>query len=171
MKSILPKSFFKHKSPKKKPKNIPIPRFPSRPKTAVVQKCELCGEEAGKDHRCSKGSKNNKNRFVGLRTYYNISGKKVHDQQTQTPVEFYPKILKFREELEALFFNTKINKMKKPYNSKSNDQVLPTINRSVRPDGKRNLSFKELVANRRESQSRVDSSRVVLLQKSATRKK
>lgn len=39
-----------------------------------------------------------KKQLIGVRTYYNLSGKKVHDQSTQTPTSFYPKIAKIRAE-------------------------------------------------------------------------
>lgn len=39
-----------------------------------------------------------RHRPPGVRTYYNLSGRRVHDQQSQTPVEFYPKILRIRAE-------------------------------------------------------------------------
>ncbi|OMJ82159.1 hypothetical protein SteCoe_17237 [Stentor coeruleus] len=58
-----------------------------------LKKCERCGEDDGGNHVCKNllSYSQIKRTVVGLRTYYNLAGKKVHDQATQTPPSFYEK--------------------------------------------------------------------------------
>ena len=99
---MLPKGLnLKKKLPKKKPK-LPSKIVRKTIKKPPRRKCSKCGEDDLPGHECKKEDPVPiRKKPVGLRTYYNIAGKKVHDQQTQTPVEMYPKILQIRADLEA----------------------------------------------------------------------
>ena len=68
------------------------------PRSRVLKKCEKCGESEVTGHACKNlnNSYSLRRKIVGLRTYYNICGKKVHDQSTQTPPSFYEKSPKKR---------------------------------------------------------------------------
>lgn len=63
------------------------------PRARLLKKCERCGENEVNGHVCKSVnlSFNTLRKVIGLRTYYNICGKKVHDQATQTPPSFYEK--------------------------------------------------------------------------------
>ena len=103
LKVILPKHLAPKKKKGKKPKN-PLPKVVKKPQVVVKKplkkKCTRCGEEEGPTHQC-KVEEPVKRKVVGVETYYNLHGKRVHDQQTQTPVEFYPKILQIRADHQA----------------------------------------------------------------------
>ncbi|CAG9316427.1 unnamed protein product [Blepharisma stoltei] len=60
------------------------------------QKCKKCGEEMQPGHQCKvqDAPPPPKKAPIGLRTYYNLAGKRVHDQATQTPLSLYPKAAK-----------------------------------------------------------------------------
>ena len=108
MKKVLPKHLLTKKKPvKKRQKSAQRPArrvsTTANAKKAVKKKCRHCGNDEVPGHQCkTEEAPPPKRRMVGIRTYYNLSGKKVHDQQTQTPVEFYPKIIQIRAENEAL---------------------------------------------------------------------
>ena len=58
----------------------------------LTKKCGKCGEEDLHGHFCKIFEVTAQRRkIVGIRTYYNITGKRVHDQETQTPPSFYEK--------------------------------------------------------------------------------
>jgi ribosomal protein L32 len=84
----------KQEKPKKKPvqiKNVYLPKQ----KPAQKKKCPKCGEEEVAGHVCKvveAAPPPPKRKIVGLRTYYNLAGKRVHDQATQTPPGLYPKL-------------------------------------------------------------------------------
>lgn len=71
-------------------KNINIPKYKTLPK----KKCPKCGEEETMGHICKNAEPPQppKRKIIGLRTYYNLAGKRVHDQATQTPPALYPKL-------------------------------------------------------------------------------
>lgn len=68
------------------------------PRHRSIKKCEKCGDNEVSGHFCKilNNSCTLRRKIVGLRTYYNICGKKVHDQETQTPPSFYEKSPKKR---------------------------------------------------------------------------
>ena len=78
-------------------------------KIVPKKKCKTCGSDDIPGHTCKQELPVVKRRPVGLRTYYNLSGKKVHDQQTQTPDEFYPKIVQIRAENEAFMISHSVS--------------------------------------------------------------
>ena len=88
----------KEKISKKKP--LPARNFNMiRPKLLQKKKCPKCGEEEGPSHICKPAEPAPpppKKKVIGLRTYYNLAGKRVHDQATQTPPGFYQKLLNRR---------------------------------------------------------------------------
>ena len=89
-KKILPPS-------KKKPVSNKIQYIP-KPKFFPRKKCGKCGENELPGHTCKIEAPPPpvRRKPIGLRTYYNISGKRVHDQATQTPPALYPKLFSRR---------------------------------------------------------------------------
>lgn len=84
---------------KKKPpqaKNFYVPK--PKPKPVPKKKCGKCGEDELPGHVCKvvEAPPPPKKKVIGLRTYYNLAGKRVHDQATQTPPALYPKIFSRR---------------------------------------------------------------------------
>ena len=55
----------------------------------IVKKCKKCNQIEEVGHICKvKRAFSVKQKVIGLRTYYNIAGKRIHDQATQTPHSF-----------------------------------------------------------------------------------
>ena len=97
LKSLIPAAVKKKHNlvSKKKPsKNIYFPK----PKIQPKKKCAKCGEEEVLGHVCKvfEAPPPPKKKVIGLRTYYNLAGKRVHDQATQTPPALYPKLFSRR---------------------------------------------------------------------------
>ena len=74
-------------------RNLPIPRPRSfKEDSKELPKCQKCGEPDLPGHQCARTvpkqvirtSSRLYNKQVGLNTYFNAAGKKVHDQATQT---------------------------------------------------------------------------------------
>jgi len=76
-------------------KRASIKLQPQPPQSA--KKCPECGESASKGHLCNPPQPPPApaplppRKPIGVKTYYNKFGKKVHDQITQTPASFYAK--------------------------------------------------------------------------------
>ena len=96
LKNLLPVAVQKKKpavAPKKRiifNKNIAMPKPKIQPQK---RKCGKCGEDEVLGHVCKivEAPPPPKKKIIGVRTYYNLAGKRVHDQATQTPVSLYPK--------------------------------------------------------------------------------
>ena len=57
-----------------------------------LRKCSRCNEDEVQGHVCrGMDAPSPRRKAVGIKTYYNIAGKRVHDQATQTPPSFYEK--------------------------------------------------------------------------------
>ena len=97
LKKLLPANIVKKKEKISKKKPLPSRNFNMiRPKLLQKKKCQKCGEEEGPSHVCKPvepAPPPPKKKPIGLRTYYNLAGKRVHDQATQTPPGFYQKLL------------------------------------------------------------------------------
>ena len=101
LKDYIPSLSLKKKpKPKSKPKPAPQPRVMRQP---TRKKCNKCGQDELPGHTCPEAPPPPKRKPVGIRTYYNIAGKRVHDQATQTPLSFYPKMAKIRAETQGDF--------------------------------------------------------------------
>jgi DNA-directed RNA polymerase subunit M/transcription elongation factor TFIIS len=96
LKKLLPSNVAKKKEKILKKKPLPGRNFQMiRPKLLPKKKCPKCGEEEVQNHICKSAEPAPpppKKKIVGLRTYYNLAGKRVHDQATQTPPNLYPKL-------------------------------------------------------------------------------
>ena len=77
-------------------KKTPCLNKPLHMPKAYPKKCEKCGEDEGVRHFCKANCPGPIKKVIGIRTYYNLAGKKVHDQATQTPPSFYEKVPKRR---------------------------------------------------------------------------
>lgn len=102
------------KEPKPKQRSLPRPRvgpgmkktspkFQLRTPTQMSRKCPECGEAMTLRHTCNPSQPappplhmppaalnlSYTRKSIGVRTYYNRFGKRVHDQSTQTPAAFY----------------------------------------------------------------------------------
>ena len=95
LKKYLPSNLQKKKEKINKKKPLPGKNFNMiRSKLLPKKKCPKCGDEEAPGHVCKvqePAPPPPKKKVIGLRTYYNLSGKRVHDQATQTPANFYPK--------------------------------------------------------------------------------
>jgi hypothetical protein len=87
----LPKTTLRNREPLKPQLKTPL---------KSLKKCPECREILMKNHVCSlpqppppvlPPSSSIKRKIIGVKTYYNRFGKKVHDQITQTPASFYSK--------------------------------------------------------------------------------
>lgn len=95
LKNLLPVPMVVKKKPAQMPKkrivfnkNLNLPKA----KVAIKKKCQKCGEDEGPGHACKiEAPPPPKKKVIGIRTYYNLAGKRVHDQATQTPPGLYPK--------------------------------------------------------------------------------
>ena len=100
LKKLLPVNVAKKKEKGTKKKTLPSRNFQViRQKLLPKKKCGKCGEDEGVGHVCKPpepAPPPPKKKVVGLRTYYNLAGKRVHDQATQTPPGFYPKLFSRR---------------------------------------------------------------------------
>ena len=76
-------------------KNIAIPRSKILP---PKKKCSKCGDDELPGHVCKtvEAPPPPKKKIIGVKTYYNLAGKRVHDQATQTPISLYPKVFSRR---------------------------------------------------------------------------
>jgi hypothetical protein len=120
------------------------------PRHKSVKKCEKCGGEETTGHNCkfNNFSCSSRRKIVGLRTYYNICGKKVHDQATQTPPSFYEKSPKKRymSSLDPLPLDSTLS-IYEEIDSQSRARFLPglqTTRQSSRMDSKFSESPKKL---------------------------
>lgn len=120
-----------------KPANT-ISRPMPRPK---AKKCPDCGKDLLMNHRCvakpAPAEKQvkpasafvQKRPVIGVKTYYNLVGKRVHDQMTQTPASFYLnyKLTKQREKeartTRAPLIGTLSSNM--PFNAQLLDSLQP----------------------------------------------
>lgn len=100
LKKLLPANVAKKKDKVMKKKPLPTRNFQAaRQKLLPKKKCGKCGEDDGPGHVCKlpePAPPPPKKKVVGLRTYYNLAGKRVHDQATQTPPGLYPKLFNRR---------------------------------------------------------------------------
>jgi ribosomal protein L32 len=85
------------------PRGDSLRRKSQRTTATAIKKCTECGETLTKNHTCSSPAppplpppQLPPRRPIGVRTYYNKFGKKVHDQESQTPSSFYTKSAHYR---------------------------------------------------------------------------
>lgn len=100
LRNLIPISYSAPQKKKEKNSKKKIKEVKSFTRRIPKQKCKKCGDEMLAGHICKvqDAPPPPKKAPIGLRTYYNLSGKRVHDQATQTPLSLYPKAAKANED-------------------------------------------------------------------------
>lgn len=115
----------------------------------IQKKCPRCNQDDIQGHYCKVfEAPQPRKKIVGLRTYYNLVGKMVHDQATQTPPSFYEKSPKKKYLATALDLNSE---------DIESDAGFPSSGISESPS--KNQYFPSLNSHRRNSSTYLENSK------------